>query len=142
MAITVSAGYLLAGAPGLPPTTAAWQAVLLLTLVTVVSRVALFMGVKRLGSVQAALLGLSELLITVLSAQWLLGEKLAPPQWLGALLLIVSVLLITRERGLGVLPAPKPWLPFVSARFAPQPEPLILPAASPPVQPPIAKPGD
>ncbi len=142
MAVTVSAGYLLVGAPGMPPTAAAWQAVLLLTLVTAVSRLSLFMGVKRLGGVQAALLGLSELLITVLSAQWLLGEKLAPLQWLGALLLIASVLLVVRERGLGSLPAPRPWLPFVSARFAPPIAPSVVPAASQPAQPNITKPRD
>ncbi len=126
MAVTVSVGFLLAGAPAMPPTPAAWQAVLLLTLVTVISRLSLFAGLKRLGSVQTALIGLSELLVTVLSALLLLGEKLAPAQWVGAALLAGSILLVVREQGLGVLPPPKPWLPFVSTRFTP---PAGLPPA-------------
>lgn len=118
MALTVAVGYLAAGRPALPPNPAAWEAVLLLTLVTVISRLSLFMGVKRLGGVQAALLGLSELLVTVLSALVLLGERLAPAQWAGAGLMALSILLVVGEKGLGVLPAPKPWLPLVSARGA------------------------
>lgn len=109
MAVTVSVGYLLAGAPALPPTAGAWEAVLLLTLVTVVSRLSLFMGVKRLGGVQTALIGLSELLVTVLCALALLGESLSAVQWVGAALLAASVLLVVRERGLGPPPAAKPW---------------------------------
>jgi drug/metabolite transporter (DMT)-like permease len=114
MAVTVSIGYAAAGAPALPPTGGAWQAVLLLTLVTIISRLSLFMGVKRLGGVQAALIGLSELLVTVLCALVLLGESLSAVQWLGAVLLAASVLLVTRERGLGPpAPAPKPWAALV-----------------------------
>ena len=139
MAVTVSVGYLLAGAPVMPPTPAAWEAVLLLTLVTVISRLSLFMGLKRLGGLQTALIGLSELLVTVLSALLLLGEKLAPAQWLGAALLAGSILLVVREKGLGVLPVPKPWLPLVSAHLRPptaQPAPTLPSAvAAPPVRP-------
>jgi len=101
MAVTVSVGYLVAGGPVMPPTNGAWAAVLLLTLVTMVSRLLLFMGVKRLGGVQAALIGLSELLVTVLCALLLLGETLSAVQWVGAVLLAASVLLVVRERGLG-----------------------------------------
>jgi drug/metabolite transporter (DMT)-like permease len=113
MAVIVTLGYLAAGLghglPAMPPTLPAWRAVLLLTAVTITSRLALFMGVKRLGGVQAALIGLSELLVTVLSANLLLGDVLHPLQWLGAGLLALSVLLVVRERGLGVLPPPRPW---------------------------------
>jgi drug/metabolite transporter (DMT)-like permease len=128
MGVTVSAGYLLAGLPALPPTPLAWEAVGLLTLVTVISRVALFMGVKRLGGVQAALIGLSELLVSVLSALLLLGETLTGAQWVGALLLAGSVLLVVRERGLGQRPAPRPFMPGLMARLTPGP---AVPAAPP-----------
>src|SRR5262245_8654570 len=94
MAATVSLGYLLAGAPALPPSSAAWQAIFLLTVVTLISRLALFLGLKRLGGVQAALIGLAELLVTVLSAFVLLGDKLTPLQWVGAALLAASILLV------------------------------------------------
>jgi drug/metabolite transporter (DMT)-like permease len=119
MSVTVVVGYLAAGAPALPPNVGAWEAVLLLTLVTVISRVALFLGVKHLGGVQTAIIGLSEVLITVLAALALLGETLAPAQWLGAGLLALSVLLVARERGLGALPAPRPWAALVNLHAPP-----------------------
>jgi len=115
MAVTVVVGYLIAGAPALPPNAGAWQAVLLLTVVTIISRLSLFLGLKRLGGVQTALIGLSELLVTVLSAFVLLGEQLTPVQWAGAALLAVSVLLVARERRLGTLPTPRPWTPLVAS---------------------------
>lgn len=121
MAVTVVVGYLAAGAPALPPNAGAWQAVLLLTIVTVISRVSLFLGLKRLGGVQTALIGLSELLVTVLSAFLLLGEQLTTLQWLGAALLAVSVLLVARERRLGTLPTPRPWTPLVAGGALGQP---------------------
>lgn len=120
MAVTVSVGYLAAGAPAMPPTAGAWQAVLLLTVVTMISRLSLFMGVKRLGGVQAALLGLSELLVTVLCALVLLGDTLSGVQWLGAGLLAFSVLLVVRERGLGP-PALKPWTALIGTGPFPHP---------------------
>lgn len=46
-----------------------------MTLVTMISRLSLFMGVKRLGGAQAALIGLSELLVTVLCALALAGLR-------------------------------------------------------------------
>src|SRR5262245_13546086 len=126
MAVTVVVGYVVAGAPALPPNTVAWQAVVLLTIVTVISRVSLFLGLKRLGGVQTALIGLSELLVTVLSAFVLLGEQLTAWQWLGAVLLAVSVLLVAREKRLGTLPTPRPWTPLLAGsglRPLPHPAP-------------------
>lgn len=114
MTVTVVVGYLAAGAPALPPNAGAWQAVLLLTIVTIISRLSLFLGVKRLGGVQTALIGLSELLVTVLSAFVLLGEQLTAWQWAGASLLAISVLLVARERRLGTLPTPRPWTALVA----------------------------
>jgi len=116
MAVTVTIGYVVAGTPALPPNVGAWQAVLLLTAVTLISRLALFTGLKRLGGVQTALIGLCELLVTVLSAFVLLGEKLSPVQWLGAALLAASVLLVARESRLGTLPTPRAWTPQVFGR--------------------------
>ncbi len=141
MAVTVSVGYMLAGGPALPPNASAWQAVLLLTAVTVISRLSLFMGLKRLGGVQTALIGLSELLVTVLSAFLLLGEKLTALQWLGAALLATSVLLVSREARLGTLPTPRPWTPLVHSHFMSQTEQTPqLPA--PPADPLGRKPVD
>jgi hypothetical protein len=50
-----------------------------------------------LGGIQTALLGLSELFVTLLVAFLLLGERLTLLQWMGGLLLIVSGLLVQRD---------------------------------------------
>ena len=89
----------------------------------------LFLGLKRLGGVQTALIGLSELLVTVLSAFVLLGEQLSAWQWMGAALLAVSVLLVARERRLGTLPTPRPWTPLVVGGAMGQPGHLPPPPA-------------
>ena len=132
MAGTVFIAYLIGGLPALPPTPLAWQAVSMLTFATLASRLMLFMGIKRLGGVQAVLLTLSELLITVVGANLILGELLSPPQWLGAILLGLSVLLVLSERGLGVRHDPKPWLQIITARFA---RAHVTRPASPPPRP-------
>jgi drug/metabolite transporter (DMT)-like permease len=79
---------------GLPPMIA-------LAGVTVFSRLLMFLGVKQLGSVQTALLGVTEILVAVCLAIFTLGEQLAPRQWIGAALLIASLTLILFEPGLG-----------------------------------------
>ena len=88
--------------------------VLGLTLVTTLSRLALFFGVKRIGGMQTALLGLAELLIAVLLSRIWLHESLAALQWVGALALVVSLVLVRYER-----PQPRPlperggWLAWI-----------------------------
>ncbi|MDF1498885.1 MAG: DMT family transporter [Anaerolineales bacterium] len=79
------------------PPPAAVQPVLFLTLVTFFSRIALFAGVKAIGGVQTAIIGLLELLVTVVLAMILLNETLSLRQWLGALLLMATLLLAAFE---------------------------------------------
>ncbi len=69
-----------------------------LTLVTFFSRLTLFLGVKHLGGMQAALLGLAEIFVTVLASYFLLGEQLTAVQWLGAIILGISLLLFGFEK--------------------------------------------
>jgi drug/metabolite transporter (DMT)-like permease len=76
----------------------AWWALAGLTLVTFFSRLALFLGVKHIGGMQTAFLGLGELFVTVLFAQLWLGERLSLAQWLGASLLILSLSLVLFEK--------------------------------------------
>ena len=71
-----------------------WGAVLALAVITFISRITLFLGVKHLGGLQTAILGLGELIITVSVAQVWLGEKLLPLQWLGAALLAAALFLV------------------------------------------------
>lgn len=75
-----------------------WWPVLGLTLVTFLSRLTLFMGVKHLGGMQTALLGLGELLVTLVFAHWLLGESFTLQQWLGAGLLVLTLGLVGLDR--------------------------------------------
>lgn len=82
----------------LPAPGASWLPVAGLTLVTFFSRLTLFLGVKHLGGLQTALLGLSELLVSlVLSMVWL-HERLVIWQWVGASLLAMSIMLVGFER--------------------------------------------
>jgi drug/metabolite transporter (DMT)-like permease len=102
MSAIVVPAYFLAGAPAFHISPGnlveAWGAVLALTLVTFLSRLALFYGVKYFGGLQTAILGLGELLVTIFFAHLLLGEQLSHYQWLGALLLILSLFLVVFER--------------------------------------------
>jgi drug/metabolite transporter (DMT)-like permease len=75
-----------------------WWPVLGLSLVTFFSRLTLFTGVKHLGGMQTAMLGLSELLVTLVFAHVWLGESLTRQQWLGTGLLIASLALVAFEK--------------------------------------------
>ena len=75
-------------APGTP-----WWPVLALTAVTFASRLMLFTGVKHIGGMQTALLGLGELVVAVFFSHIILGEFLTFVQWIGMLGLVLSLLL-------------------------------------------------
>lgn len=80
-----------------PTANTPWLPVAGLTFVTVFSRIALFLGVKKIGGMQTALLGLAELLITILFSHIWLGEQLSLIQWLGAIGLSLSLILVMYE---------------------------------------------
>jgi len=75
-----------------------WWPLIGLTLVTFFSRLTLFLGVKHIGGMQTAILGLSELLVAVGFAQLWLGERFSWTQWLGAALLAISLILVSLEK--------------------------------------------
>jgi drug/metabolite transporter (DMT)-like permease len=70
----------------------------MLTLVTFFSRLMLFLGLKSLGGMQTALLGLSELFVSVFLSHWWLHETLNGYQWIGAAALALSLSLIGLEK--------------------------------------------
>jgi drug/metabolite transporter (DMT)-like permease len=82
----------------MPGVAIAWKPLLGITLVTFLSRLTLFLGVKHLGGLQTAILGLGELLITLVASNIWLGERLSWLQWIGAALLAISLALIAREK--------------------------------------------
>ena len=77
-----------------PSLTLPWWPVFGLTLVTSLSRLTLFLGIKHIGGLQTALLGLAELLIAIFFSYIWLHETLLWTQWLGAIGLAISLLLV------------------------------------------------
>lgn len=82
----------------LPPPGAPWLPVLGLTAVTFFSRLMLFLGVKNIGGMQTAILGLGELLVAIVFSYLLLGETLTGYQWAGTAGLGISLLLVWFEK--------------------------------------------
>ncbi len=82
----------------LPPENANWWPLVGLTLVTFISRLTLFLGIKNIGGVQTAILGLGELFITLLLSYLLLGETLTWLQLLGVGILGFSLMLIMLDK--------------------------------------------
>ncbi|MDP2976193.1 MAG: DMT family transporter, partial [Anaerolineales bacterium] len=82
----------------LPSEHISWWPLIGLTLVTFLSRLTLFLGVKHLGGMQTALLGLSELFVTITLSHLWLREVLGFSQWIGAALLGLSLTLIGLEK--------------------------------------------
>jgi len=75
-----------------------WWPIISLTIVTFLSRLTLFLGVKNIGGIQTAILGLGELFITIILSYYFLNEHLTPAQTLGAVILGISLLLISIEK--------------------------------------------
>lgn len=97
MAVVVDLARVMGGGPFAPINTSGWEAILSLAAVMAFSRLTMFAGLKRLGGVQTALLSITELLTTLLVAFVVLGERLSVTQWVGAAILIASVVLVRRE---------------------------------------------
>lgn len=97
MSITVIIAFLIFH-PTLPENDVSWTPLILLSLITFISRLTLFLGVKHLGGIQTALLGLGELLVTVVVAQIWLAERLSSVQWIGAILICLNLILVIFDK--------------------------------------------
>ncbi|MCS6836245.1 MAG: DMT family transporter [Anaerolineae bacterium] len=64
---------------------------------TLLSRLTLFLGVKIFGSMQTAILALTEIGVALLLAALILDDSLTALQWAGVGLLAVSILLVRQE---------------------------------------------
>lgn len=84
-----------------------------LTLVTFLSRLTLFSGVKTIGGLDTALIGLGEIVVTLTLAFLWLGESLTPGQWAGALLLGLSIFLVAFDRRRRRGPPLRGWLQWL-----------------------------
>lgn len=98
--------------------------VLALALVTFLSRLTLFLGVKRIGGLQTALLGVTEVLVTLSLAKLWLSESFNLVQWVGALLIVLSLLLVGFEKPPQrqvAKPTMLHWLQHFSSKAPPNP---------------------
>ncbi len=96
-AVTIPA-YLIFDRQTPPTSPTLWWPIIMLTMVTLVSRLTLFLGIKNIGGTQTALLGLGELLITITLSHYLLDEKLSGLQLIGAAILGLSLLLVRFDK--------------------------------------------
>jgi drug/metabolite transporter (DMT)-like permease len=104
----------------MPSASLNWRPLLGLSLMTALSRLTLFLGIKRIGGMQTALLGLAELLITVIFSYAWLHEQLTWAQWVGAVILCVSLLLVRFEKPHTPLHASRSgWLGWIRAPDVP-----------------------
>jgi drug/metabolite transporter (DMT)-like permease len=102
---------------------ASWLALGGMTLAIFFSRLALFLGVKNLGGLQTSLIGLGEMLVTVFFGLTLLHESLSWAQWMGAGLMVMSILLGIREPSTPTRLAPGAgWLAWLQPK---SPEQLV-----------------
>lgn len=97
MSVVVISAYLIFDR-SIPTGNAPWWPVLALTIVTFFSRLMLFLGIKHIGGMQTALLGLGELLVAILFSHLLLKETLTNIQWAGMAGLGISLLLVLFEK--------------------------------------------
>jgi drug/metabolite transporter (DMT)-like permease len=104
--------------PKLPVTSIPWTPVIGLTFVTFFSRLTLFLGVKHLGGLQTALLGLSELLVAITFGHIWLGERLTTLQWIGAAVLVISLLMVGKDQS-HLPPRKGGWLNWISTPIPP-----------------------
>jgi drug/metabolite transporter (DMT)-like permease len=104
----------------LPSVTTSWMPVFGLGIVTFLSRISLFMGVKKIGGMQTALLGLAELFITILLGHLLLGERMSFLQWIGALGLGLSLLLVKFDKPQPQKHGATGWLSWIRAPSLPK----------------------
>jgi len=93
--VSVLSGH--AAPPGSLP---AWAAVAgLAVITTVVSVLALFAGMARIGPTRASILNTVEPLVTAGAAALLLGERLGIPQYLGIVLIVAAATRVTSGSG-------------------------------------------
>jgi drug/metabolite transporter (DMT)-like permease len=120
---------------GQPHSNIAWIALGGMTLALFFSRLTLFLGVKNLGGMQTSLIGLGEMLVTILFGMVFLREQLNFAQWMGGLLMACSILLGIREPAIPTRLAPGTgWLAWLHPK---SPEQLIREALAAGTLPPL-----
>jgi drug/metabolite transporter (DMT)-like permease len=94
MAVVTVIARLFAPFESLTISNEAWFAIVALGGSTALARLTLFRGVKELGSLTTALLSVLELVLTLVIAAIILQEQLGAVQWIGAVILVGTLLFI------------------------------------------------
>ncbi|MDQ7030467.1 MAG: DMT family transporter [Ardenticatenia bacterium] len=101
MAVVVDVARLSMGDPVEPISPLGWVAIAGLALIAMaLARLLVFAGLSRLGGIQTSILSVGELVVALILAFLLLGERMTAMQWTGALLIGTSMLMIGRESNL------------------------------------------
>jgi len=100
MACVVGLARGLQGQPVEPIATTGWSAILALGVTTALSRLAMFSALRRVGGIETSLGSLLEILVSLMLAFLMLGERLTLVQWTGGVLLVGSMMLMARDRGM------------------------------------------
>jgi drug/metabolite transporter (DMT)-like permease len=98
----------------LPDVQANWLPMIGMAMIVFFSRLTLFVGVKHLGGLQTSILGLGELLTTIVVAHYWLGENLTIIQWAGAVLLALSLGLVGFDKPSQEHRRPTGWLAWLN----------------------------
>jgi drug/metabolite transporter (DMT)-like permease len=97
MAVTVTAAFFIFS-PKLPSVGTSWWPLIALAVITFLARLTLFLGIKNIGGLQTSILGLGELIVTIVIAQIWLHDRLSVDQWIGAFLIILNLILAAFDK--------------------------------------------
>jgi len=100
MACVVGVARVMQMQPVEPVVLTGWTAILALGLTTSLSRLTMFSALERLGGIETSLSGLLELLVSLVLAFLLLGERMTAVQGVGGGLLVISLVLMVRDPGM------------------------------------------
>lgn len=97
MAVVVVIARIIINPTWTPQTPEALGAIAALGITTALSRLLMFFGIKKSGSLQTVLIGITETGVSLVLAFLLLGDQLSLVQWVGVGILAASLLLIRRR---------------------------------------------
>lgn len=106
MALTVAVARVLTGEPVAPIVASGWIAIVVLGLTTALARMAMFFSLEKLGGVQTAIIGLTELAVSLTMAFVFLNDRLTLGQWAGAALLLGGSVFARMDMERGAAPPP------------------------------------
>jgi drug/metabolite transporter (DMT)-like permease len=89
---------------------------------TALARLLVFAGLRRLGGVQTSLLSVAELIVAVVTAFLVLGDRLTSQQWVGAGLFALSLMLVSRDTDLQATDAQTEWWDSLFSESPTQPD--------------------